>query len=171
MGAGLSTREIADKQGRSQSNIMYWLTKHGLNAAKPRRIAAFKCANCASDVARPIYRDMLKYCSAKCQHEHARSLRFSEWMNGDAAKEWTPGLLRKLVADRDGRSCSKCGISTWNDMPLSLELEHKDGNGLNNRQENLCLMCPNCHSQTPTFRARNKGFGRKARRMIAERIT
>jgi hypothetical protein len=57
-----------------------------------------------------------------------------------------------------------CSIETWNDKPIVLELEHKDGNSENNRPENLCLICPNCHSQTETFKGKNKGNGRHVRR-------
>jgi Zn finger protein HypA/HybF involved in hydrogenase expression len=52
--------------------------------------------------------------------------------------------------------CGECGISTWNDKPLSLELDHINGINTDNRLTNLRLLCPNCHSQTPTFRAKNK---------------
>ena len=41
-------------------------------------------------------------------------------------------------------------------QPLSLELEHKDGNTLNNNRDNLEGLCPNCHSLTLTWRGRNK---------------
>lgn len=51
--------------------------------------------------------------------------------------------------------CECCGISEWNGKPLSLELHHKDGNRFNHKLENLILLCPNCHSQTETFRAKN----------------
>ena len=51
--------------------------------------------------------------------------------------------------------CEICGISSWNDKPISLELHHKDGDRTNHRLENLIILCPNCHSQTETFRAKN----------------
>jgi len=47
-----------------------------------------------------------------------------------------------------------CGISDWKGKPITLELEHIDGNKYNNRLENLKLLCPNCHSQTKTWRGR-----------------
>ena len=51
--------------------------------------------------------------------------------------------------------CEICGISDWNDKPLECELDHIDGNSSNHKLENLRILCPNCHSQTTTFRAKN----------------
>lgn len=51
--------------------------------------------------------------------------------------------------------CEECGIDEWNGKKISLELDHISGNRLDNSLENLKLLCPNCHSQTHTFRGRN----------------
>jgi hypothetical protein len=48
--------------------------------------------------------------------------------------------------------------------PIVLELEHKDGNHQNNERSNLEALCPNCHSQTSTWRGRNKKRGTKQKR-------
>lgn len=63
-------------------------------------------------------------------------------------------LRLKLLITRGGK-CERCGISEWMGSPISLEVDHKDGDHYNNSDENLVLLCPNCHSQTPTFRGRN----------------
>lgn len=52
--------------------------------------------------------------------------------------------------------CSICGISIWNNQKITLEVDHIDGNNKNNVVENLRYLCPNCHSQTDTWRGRNK---------------
>lgn len=52
--------------------------------------------------------------------------------------------------------CSSCLNETWMNVPIPLELEHKDGNHNNNHLSNLCLLCPNCHALTSTYRGKNK---------------
>lgn len=51
--------------------------------------------------------------------------------------------------------CKICGINEYNGKKLSLELDHINGNNKDNRITNLQILCPNCHSQTNTFRGRN----------------
>jgi 5-methylcytosine-specific restriction endonuclease McrA len=52
--------------------------------------------------------------------------------------------------------CEHCGLTDWRGQPLAVELHHISGDGLDNRLENLLLLCPNCHSQTDTWGGRNK---------------
>lgn len=52
--------------------------------------------------------------------------------------------------------CQKCNISEWNGDPISLQMDHIDGNSHNHLFSNLRLLCPNCHSQTETFSRRNR---------------
>ena len=63
-------------------------------------------------------------------------------------------LLSELIKFR-GHKCECCGLSEWNNLPINFELHHIDGNRTNHSLENLLLICPNCHSQTETFRAKN----------------
>ena len=51
--------------------------------------------------------------------------------------------------------CSCCAISEWNDRPLTLQIDHIDGNTQNNMMENLRYLCPNCHTQTDTWGSKN----------------
>ena len=62
-------------------------------------------------------------------------------------------LKKRLIEDNlIEYKCSECGlIDEWNDKPIVLQLEHKNGVYNDNRLENLCFLCPNCHSQTNTF--------------------
>lgn len=71
-------------------------------------------------------------------------------------------IKRRLVEAGIPSQCAICGlIPEWNGMHLVLQLDHIDGNHNNNYLENLRLICPNCHSQTPTFTGRNVNPGQK----------
>jgi DNA-binding transcriptional ArsR family regulator len=59
--------------------------------------------------------------------------------------------------------CAQCGITTWRGRPLALELHHINGDGQDNRLENLTLLCPNCHSQTDSWGGRNSRGGLRSR--------
>lgn len=52
--------------------------------------------------------------------------------------------------------CEQCGISEWNGLNIECELDHIDGNSKNHLFSNLRILCPNCHSQTPTFRFKKR---------------
>ena len=74
-----------------------------------------------------------------------------------------PGVNRnhlrlRLLADglKDAR-CEECGITEWRGKPVPLQLHHVNGDGQDNRRENLQVLCPNCHSQTDSWGGRNRG--------------
>jgi hypothetical protein len=52
--------------------------------------------------------------------------------------------------------CDLCGISEWRGEPLAIQLDHRNGIRNDHRLENLRMLCPNCHSQTETYAARNR---------------
>lgn len=53
--------------------------------------------------------------------------------------------------------CGVCGLlPIWNGKPLTLHLDHIDGNHNNNLIGNLRILCPHCHQQTPTFGSKNR---------------
>lgn len=62
-------------------------------------------------------------------------------------------LLKENIFDY---KCSCCGNTEWNGQPIPLELDHINGNNQDNSLENVRLLCPNCHAQTPTYRRRKK---------------
>lgn len=69
--------------------------------------------------------------------------------------------LREQLSVLQEERCAECGIKTWQGKALVLELHHIDGNHENENLDNLKLLCPNCHSQTPYYRNRSKKFIKK----------
>jgi hypothetical protein len=72
--------------------------------------------------------------------------------------------LKNYLLDTRGHRCEVCGITEWMGQAAPLELDHRDGNPLNNRLDNVRLICPNCHAQTATYKGKNMGSGRYYRR-------
>ena len=64
---------------------------------------------------------------------------------------------KKIIIEARGHQCEVCGLETWLDNPIALELDHIDGDADNNVAENLRLICPNCHAQTETYKGANMG--------------
>ncbi len=60
-------------------------------------------------------------------------------------------LVKRLLQKGVSYRCVICGINEWQGQRLSLHLDHINGINNDNRFENLRLLCPNCHSQTPTY--------------------
>lgn len=86
----------------------------------------------------------------------------------------SPSEKREVVKlDQEGK-CSECGVGdNWNGKPLKLELDHINGDRKNESRENLRYVCPNCHSQTETFKVANwvkKGAERRTDDEIIEAL-
>jgi hypothetical protein len=63
--------------------------------------------------------------------------------------------LRLLKARLLENHCQSCGIRDWRGRTLRPHPAHMNGIGYDDRPKNFRLLCPNCHSQTPTHRGRN----------------
>jgi len=108
----------------------------------------------------------VKYCSNQCQCDYQHTQRIRGWLE-EGKTVGSPVMRKHLLSLKN--ECWECGITDWNNKPIVLELEHTDGNGHNHNIDNLKMLCPNCHSQTPTYKNKNHGNGRVERRERAAR--
>lgn len=100
------------------------------------------------------------FCSRNCK----ALFQVENWLKGDNPSVGygkVPDLIRQFLLDEAEGKCSQC---RWAEVNVTtgkvpLEIHHVDGNSSNNLRENLQVLCPNCHSLTPTFRNR-KNNGR-----------
>jgi hypothetical protein len=107
------------------------------------------------------------YCNNKCQQELAYKVRVADFLVGKyvgkrmmfSEGRWNKRLLKETF----GNKCNICGIEDWQGKPIVFEVNHIDGRAYNNTMNNLELICLNCHSQTETFRNKNKNSDRTYR--------
>lgn len=91
------------------------------------------------------------------RYDGVNSIALEDILAGKHPQYQTNHLRKRLVESGIKlEKCEVCGILEWNGACLSFELDHIDGNRTNHRLENLRIICPNCHSQTHTYRGRNK---------------
>lgn len=102
-----------------------------------------------------------------CQQHRRQEQAVALWLSTGNAFPGTSRfhyVRRHLTEEQRGR-CAVCGCQDeWQGLPLNLVLDHVDGDSTNNARSNLRLVCPNCDSQLPTYKSRNRGRGRHLRR-------
>lgn len=139
------------------------------NKGKCKKSRKSICLNCGCEFT--IYNSVNKgkYCSHKCQVEYDYKSYIQRWKNGeeDGLKgEYSiSNHIKKYLFRKYNNSCQICGWNQVNKFTgnVPLEVHHIDGDYTNNKEENLQLLCPNCHSLTETFKNHNVK-GRKGRK-------
>lgn len=129
------------------------------NRGIQRNFRTKQCAGCEN-----LILSESTYCTVECRKNHTLRL----WLSGEKLPKQIPSAsktYRPFIWAEQGEHCALCPqTEIWQGQPLTFVLDHVDGNSEDNRRENLRLVCPNCDSQLPTFKSRNKGNGRHFRR-------
>lgn len=127
------------------------------NVRKNKKTKA--CLNCEKEIS-----NRKTYCNNKCQNEYNRKKIFKEIENGNTSFNFR--WYKKYLIEKYGHKCMECDWAKINKYSnkIPVEMEHMDGNADNNDLKNLKLLCPSCHSLTPTYKALNIGNGRGKRK-------
>ena len=162
----VSYEEIGRKYGCSGTNIKKQAKKLGIELPQRRRINESEhfnkgcknnvCINCG----KPID-SRNQYCNNTCYAEHQRYLYIERWKNGEETgtigKDDIATAVKWYIKNRYNNTCQICG---WNQINpytglVPLQIHHIDGDCQNNSEDNLQLLCPNCHSLTENCGSRN----------------
>jgi DNA-binding CsgD family transcriptional regulator len=161
---GVSRSEIAQRLAISKSTVTYHASRLGYGAARLRRYdwsevqryydAGHSITECQKrfGFARASFVDAVKR-GAVASRPAAPPV--TDYLVQGVRRNRGNLKRRLIAAGLKENSCELCGISDWQGNPLALALHHINGDGHDNRLQNLQLLCPNCHSQTENFAGRN----------------
>lgn len=106
-----------------------------------------------------------KYCSNACQQGYQRNLKLAKIIKDKSFTGVSLRSARRFAIQLWGHQCKLCRNETWEGAPIPLVLDHVNGNSDDWSFENLRLLCCNCDAQTETYKGKNRGNGRHARRL------
>ena len=131
----------------------------------PKQIKKIYCLNCEKE----LFNKSRKYCNGVCLNEFRYKNYIEKWKNGEvdgmSGDDQISKYIKKYLLIKYEYKCSEDGWNKVNPFTkkIPLEVEHIDGNNRNNKEENLKLLCPCCHSLTKTYKGANRGNGRHNR--------
>ena len=113
------------------------------------------CLNCGKKIEKTYRNKANKFCSNKCQGEYTRKKSIEKWKNGETiiSPEKLPSYVKNYLFEKNNYKCEECGFEGYNKFTNNtiLQIHHKDGDSSNNTEENLQVLCPNCHAMTDTY--------------------
>ncbi len=98
-----------------------------------------------------------------CWHKKQKEDYIANWLLTGVVIRYTPGRwIREYILEQQNEKCAICQMPmVWNRKPIVFILDHRNGDPTNHRRENLRMICPNCDSQLPTYKSKNRGRGLK----------
>lgn len=118
------------------------------------------CLNCGKE----LKNGQNKFCSNECFQKFQENARIKKWLSSPKiySGESVPSVVKKYLMAKYDCKCQKCGWGERNETTgkIPLEVHHINGDCTDNREENLQLLCPNCHSLTPNHGSLNKNSKR-----------
>lgn len=136
-----------------KEQILQWITEN--------RSKAFMCRelHCKQDTLNRYLDKMgIVYegnMSGKGYTKQKHSMTLMEYLNNSQDIQSNKVRIKLLSEGYKEHKCENCGLTTWMNQPIPLELHHIDGNRDNNTLENFQLLCPNCHAFTDSYRGKN----------------
>ena len=124
------------------------------------------CLNCGNPI-----NTHNKFCNNTCYAEYNRKEYIKRWKNGEESgligKDDVAKPIKLYLRDKYSNSCQCCGWNKVNPFTgiVPLQIHHIDGDCTNNKEENLQLLCPNCHTLTENFGSRNNNCTRVDKRI------
>lgn len=150
--------------------------------SRQQRFCSQSCAASHSQTGRPSHNrrknptpcphcgkpTFLIHCNRECELAVKRGNKLKaarRWAEGGPSPMTDPKAVARLLKELRGTACEQCN---WNEVHtvtglVPTQVEHIDGDCTNNAYSNLKVLCPNCHSLTPTFGALNKGRSTRVR--------
>lgn len=182
---GLSINGLSKYFNLSYTTIRYWLNKYNLkttgykkihNWSQDKLLKAISKSECKSDILRNLnistrsgnFQTLDRYCKkykidiSHLKYKNNRGNKFKKIKTNEEffvensesiGKSVKKRIIQEKLIDYKCKKCNNDG--NWMGKKLSLQLDHKNGINNDNRLLNLRFLCPNCHSQTKTYAAKN----------------
>lgn len=119
-----------------------------------------------------------KVCNSQCHNDllfkqRCQIIESQGYWHNDKKFSTSTSFLKRYLKYKHGNKCSICGLdANWNNKPLVLILDHINGIPNDWSLLNIRLVCPNCDSQLPTFKSKNrKNGGRSKKRSTSDSHT
>lgn len=143
-------KEITDKP-----NNIFCNRKCAAIYNNKKRIKKYYCKVCGKIINKP--RNRKNVICFSCFQIEKKSLSIEKFNNH---KKLSSKTIRKIIIEERGYRCEKCGLESWLNKVIPLDIHHIDGNYNNNNRSNIILLCKNCHALTENYGSKNNGKGR-----------